>query len=240
MRVLWNGEALEEFSPSRGVRQGDPISPYLFVLCIEKLFQMINMAIDHDQWKPISLARGGPRISHLAFADDIPLFAEASEDQVFLIKKILELFCRCSGQKVSDAKFCIFFSKNVDGAMKNHLCHISSFQITDDIGKYLGVPILHDRVSRRSFQFILDKVDKRLSNWKANTLSFAGRFTLTKSVVQALPTYVMQSTLIPRYLCDEIDKRCRRFLWGDTENGRHIHTVNWYDICMPKEVGGLV
>lgn len=65
------------------------------------------------------------------------------------------------------------------------------FQMTDDLGKYLGVPILHKRVNCRSFQFILNKVDQRLSTWKAKILSFVGRITLTQSVLQALPTYVM-------------------------------------------------
>lgn len=212
MRVLWNGEALEEFAPSRGIRQGDPISPYLFVLCIEKLFQMINVAMDLGQWRPIKLSQGGPPISHLVFADDVLIFAEASEYQVMLIKRILDLFCRSSGQKVSEAKSRIYFSKNVDGAVRNHLCHVSGFSVTKDIGKYLGVPILHERVTNRSFKFILDKVDQRLSNWKAKSLSFAGRLTLTKSVIQALPSYIMQSAYIPRHLCDDIDKRCRSFL----------------------------
>lgn len=86
--------------------------------------------------------------------------------------------------------------------------------MTNDLGKYLGVPILHERVNRRSFRFILDKVDQRLSNWKAKTLSFTRRLTLTKLVVQALPTYVMQSAALPKYICEEIDKKCRNFLWG--------------------------
>lgn len=234
MKVLWNGEALEEFSPSRGIRQGDPMSPYLFVLCIEKLFQLINVAIEQDQWRPIKLARGGPPLSYLAFADDVLLFAEASEEQVVLIKHILNLFCKFSGQKVSEAKTHIFFSKNVDGAIKNHLACLSGFKLTEDLGKYLGVPIIHERVSRRSFQFILQKVDQRLSSWKAKTLSFAGRLTLTKSVLQALPAYVMQSTLIPRHLCDDIDKRCRQFLWGDFNDSHHLHSVSWVNVCKPK------
>lgn len=179
------------------------------------------MAVETNKWHPIQLAHGGPRISHLAFADNLLLFAdnlllfaEVSEDQVLLVKKILDLFCRCSSQKVSEAKSRIFFSKNVNGVLRNHLSHMAGFQVTDDLGKYLGVPIIHERVSRRSFQFIMEKVNKRLSNWKANTLSFAGRLTLTKSIIQALPSYVMQSAFIPRHLCDEIDKSCRRFLWG--------------------------
>lgn len=149
------------------------------------------------------MAKGGPLLSHLAFADDVLLFAEASEEQIILTKHILDLFCRCSGQKVSESKTHIFFSKNVDSVIKNRICHVSGFQVTNDLGKYLGVPILHEKVNRRSFQFILDKVDQRLSNWKVKTLSFAGRLTLTKSVVQSLPQYVMQSAYLPNHLCEE-------------------------------------
>lgn len=64
MRMMWNGEALEEFTPSRGIRQGDPISPYLFVLCIERLFQMISLAVEEEQWRPIQLSRGGPKFAY--------------------------------------------------------------------------------------------------------------------------------------------------------------------------------
>lgn len=70
-------------------------------------------------------------------------------------------------------------------------------------------------------------------------LSFAGRVTLTRSVIQALPSYVMQSAYIPRVICDEIDKRCRKFIWGDTDNHRNIHMVSWSNIRKPKSCGDL-
>lgn len=165
------------------------------------------------------------------------LFAEASEEQITLISSILGLFCRCSRQKISEAKTRIFFSSNVDESTKSRICQLSGFQITDDLGKYLGIPILYKKVNRRSFQFVIDKVDQRLSNWKAKTLSLAGRLTLCKLVVQALPTYVMQSAWVPRSVCDVIDKRCRDFLWGDTVTVRHMHLVNWGKVCKPKAWG---
>lgn len=77
MRMLWNGEALDVFTPVRGIRQGDPISPYLFVLCIKRLFHLISLVVDNKFWKPIQLNIGGPLLSHLAFANDLILFAEA-------------------------------------------------------------------------------------------------------------------------------------------------------------------
>lgn len=127
----------------------------------------------------------------------------------------------------------------MDASLKSRICNVSGFQIKDDLGKYLGVPILHKKVNRRSFNFVIDKVDQRLSNWKAKTLSLAGRLTLCKPVIQALPAYVMQGAWLPRSVCDVIDKRCHDFLWGDTDTLRRIHLVNWVKVFRPKAWGGL-
>lgn len=109
MSILWNGEKTQAFYPSCGLRQGDRLSSYLFVLCMERLSQLINRSTDSKEWKPITLSRGGPKISHICFADDLILFSEASVTQIQLIKGVLERFCETSGQKVSLEKSQIFF-----------------------------------------------------------------------------------------------------------------------------------
>lgn len=81
MQVLWNGQPTSAFHPQRGIRQGDPLSPYIFVLCIERLSQAISQEVYHDSWKPIQLKRGGPLLSHLFFADDLILFNIADTHQ---------------------------------------------------------------------------------------------------------------------------------------------------------------
>ena len=86
MDILWNGDRTGDFFPTRGIRQGDPLSPYLFVICIERLSHLIQAAVDEGFWKPITLSRDGPPITHLCFADDLFIFAEASMDQVEVIK----------------------------------------------------------------------------------------------------------------------------------------------------------
>ena len=85
--------------------------------------------------------------------------------------------------------------------------HKLGFQRTTNLGKYLGAPLHYDRVSNLNYQFIIDKVNQRLSNWKTSNLSIVGRVTLTKCIIQVMPTYVRQTTLLPSSVCEEIDKK---------------------------------
>lgn len=80
------------FAPSKGIRQGNPLSHYIFVLCIERLAHNINLAVGEGQWKLIIIARKCPKLSHLFFTYDIILSVEASLSQVQVIQKVLEEF----------------------------------------------------------------------------------------------------------------------------------------------------
>ncbi|PNX79184.1 ribonuclease H, partial [Trifolium pratense] len=237
--VKWNGTRTDFFRPQRGIRQGDPISPYLFVLCMDKLSHIILHAVEKDNWKGIKMGRRGPMISHLMFADDLLLFGEASEPQMRCVMDSLQRFCTMSGQEVSHNKTSVLFSRNVERNLRNKLLNISGFNETSNFGKYLGVP-LHGRAPRRSdFQYLLDQVSAKLSMWKANHLSFAGRVTLAKSVIEAVPIYPMMSSLIPKACLEEIHKMQRRFIWGDTDQKRRFHAISWDRITVPKWMGGL-
>lgn len=141
MQVMWNGEALESFQPERGIRQGDPISPYLFVVCLERLSQMIGTAVELGLWKPIKLRRVSPELSHLTFADDLILFAEASLDQVEVISTCLNMFAKCSGQRVNKEKTRMFFSNNVHDTVRQQISDGFGFQRAADLGRYLGVRV---------------------------------------------------------------------------------------------------
>jgi hypothetical protein len=205
MQVLFNGNHTTKLSPSQGVRQGDPLSPYLFVLTMERLSHLIQSKVDAKEWQPIVLAKGGPPISHLFFADDLILFGEASMNQMNIISECLTEFCGASGAKVSVEKTRLLVSSNVHTNRAKELSNASGFGLTSDFGKYLGVPIIHARKKNALFEYIIDKVRKRLSSWKAKNLTFPGRITLTQSVLAALPTYAMQTTLLPQGVCNKIE-----------------------------------
>lgn len=94
------------------MRQGDPLSPYLFVLCMEKLSQIIQAAVNDGIWKPISV--GEVELSHLFFVDDLVLFVEASPSQAMAIKHCLDTFCTISGEMMNNSKSNMIFSKFLD------------------------------------------------------------------------------------------------------------------------------
>lgn len=239
MSLLWNGEKTDAFKPARGLRQGDPLSPYLFVLCLERLCHQIETAVERKEWKPISISRGGPKLSHVCFADDLILFVEASVAQVRVIRKVLETFCLASGQKVNLEKSKKIFSKNVSRDMEGLISAASDIGCTRDLGKYLGMPILHKRLNKDTYGEVLERVSSRLSGWKSTTLSLAGRLTLTKAVISSIPVHSMSTILMPTSTLDKLDRLSRSFLWGSTVEKKKQHLVFWKRVCRPKAEGGL-
>ncbi|KAL5858823.1 hypothetical protein ACOSQ4_000119 [Xanthoceras sorbifolium] len=238
-RVVLNGEISDAFSPGCGIRQGDPISPYLFILCMEKLSHLIVDCVNKGSWKPIAVSRGGPLISHLFFADDLILFGHATFQQAESMKLCLDRFCGSSGQEVSFSKSRVFCSSLVRDGDARALASICGSPITKDLGKYLGVPLLHSRITKHTYCEILEKTQKRLAYWKSATLSMAGRVTLIKAVTAAIPVYSMQTIKLPNDLCCRLDKVNRDFLWGHTVDKKTVHLVNWRTVCTPKGNGGL-
>lgn len=238
MQVLWNGKPTDSFLPQRGIRQGDPISPYIFVLCMERLSQMILAEVRGGAWKAIKMGRHGVPLSHLFFADDLVLFSTASPEQAHVIKRVLHNFCSASGQKVSQAKTTIFFSRNTRDPIRHTVVNILGFQQAEGLGKYLGVPLLNGRVPTSTFNYILERVQGKLAGWKRNSLSLAGRITLAKSVLSSIPFYTMQSMLLPTTCCKKIEQVIRNFIWGKPDGSRGVNLVKWSEMCLPIKRGG--
>ncbi|KAL8139423.1 LOW QUALITY PROTEIN: hypothetical protein V2J09_005444 [Rumex salicifolius] len=239
MSLLWNGEKTSAFRPTRGLRQGDPLSPYLFVLCLERLCHLIDEAVGKGDWKPIRLSRGGPLLSHICFGDDLILFVEASVAQIGVLRRVLENFCLASGQKVSLEKSKIFFSRNVSREKETLISNASGIASTRDLGKYLGMPILQKCLNKETFREILERVSSRLAGWKGRSLSLAGRLALTKSVLSAIPIHSMSSIMLPASTLASLDKVAHNFIWGSTTESRRQHLVAWNRVCRPKLEGGL-
>ncbi|KAL9862399.1 putative RNA-directed DNA polymerase [Arabidopsis thaliana] len=206
---------------------------------MERLCHLIEHSIARKDWKPISLSQGGPKLSHICFADDLILFAEASVAQIQVIRRVLERFCVASGQKVSLEKSKIFFSENVSRDLGKLISDESGISSTRELGKYLGMPVLQRRINKDTFGDILEKMTTRLAGWKGRFLSLAGRVTLTKAVLSSIPVHTMSTIALPKSTLDGLDKVSRSFLWGSSVTQRKQQLISWKRVCKPRSEGGL-
>lgn len=138
------------------------------------------------------------------------LFGEVSEENAHCMKEILDSFCQFSGHKMNAHKSKVSFSANMKPQDCDMIRATLGFQVEEDLGAYLGVPLLHKRTIMRTFQFVVDKVQKILNGFKGKLFSLAGRITLVKSVLLAIPSYFMQSMMIPIGVCETIEKIVRQ------------------------------
>uniref|UniRef100_A0A2N9I5D1 Reverse transcriptase domain-containing protein n=1 Tax=Fagus sylvatica TaxID=28930 RepID=A0A2N9I5D1_FAGSY len=205
-RVEWRYlEPHGNIHPSRGLRQGDPLSPYLFLLCAEGLHSLIKKAESSGDIQGVSLCRGGPKITHLFFADDSLLFIKATTTACDQIQSILGQYERASGQQVNRDKTTIFFSRSIPIPNQNAIKDILNVPIIRQYEKYLGLPSLIGRNKAESFTQIKERVWHKLKGWKEKLLSQAGREVLIKAVAQAIPAYSMSCFRLPIKLCRDLE-----------------------------------
>jgi hypothetical protein len=167
------------------------------------------------------------------------MFCKANEKETTQVKNIINSYQQASGQLVNYTKSEMIFSRKVQQNSKQAVQQILPMPIVDQFSKYLGQPIITGRAKNQMFNFILDKIWKKLKGWKEKHLSFAGRGTLIKAVAQAIPTYFMSSYLLPKGVCNQIESLTSRFWWGVNVDKKKVHWVNWKKTCKKKEIGGM-
>jgi hypothetical protein len=237
--VIVNGNPCGIITPSRGIRQGDPISPYLFLLCAEVLSAMITRANGEGRLMGVPTSKRGPKISHLFFADDSLLFCRATLMQWNHLSSILKVYEETSGQKMNENKTAIFFSKNTTETDKEQIQWVARIPTNQRYDTYLGLPTLVGRSRTKAFKSIAKKVWKRLQDWKIKFLSQADKEVLLKAVIQAIPTYCMGVFLLPKVLCSEINSQMAKFFWGHKEKDKCIHWMSWSKLSLSKAQGGM-
>lgn len=152
------------------------------------------------------LSRGGPILSHIFFADDLFLFEEASESQAEVMAEVLRRFCAHSSQKINVGKSKLFISKNVGSVLAQTIGEKWGVPLTLDLGKYLGLPVLHDHVTKRTYSGVVTKVRKKLSGRKQKVLSKIATSLLIHTVTNAVPIYSMQTSRSSIATVEEIEK----------------------------------
>ncbi|XP_019181991.1 PREDICTED: uncharacterized protein LOC109177145 [Ipomoea nil] len=208
-RFLINGSPSNLVTPTRGLRQGDPLSPYLFIICAEWLSLLLQQAQNNGLIHGCRVARGAPPISHLFFADDSLLFFKANQYEAVEIKNCLAKYEALSGQMVNYHKSSIFYSKNTGTRDREMAAQILGVVQAPNLGKYLGLPAFIGRNKKAAFAYIEDKIRQRIGSWNKRLLTQAA-----------------------------IERVMNRYWWG-TGTDRGIHWKAWDRLCIPKKYGGL-
>ena len=166
----------------RGLRQGDPLSPYLFIICAETLSSLIRAKESLGHIHGYRIARGAPTISHLFFDSDCFIYFRANETEAHNVTQTLLEYGATTGQRVNFNKSSISFSHNVCASQQDINCVVLEVRGTLDQSKYLGIPSLVGRSKRQVFNYLKDCVWKRLTNLNSKKLSRASKETLLKTV----------------------------------------------------------
>ncbi|CAN1824958.1 Putative ribonuclease H protein At1g65750 [Linum perenne] len=238
--VVVNSKTVGPVLPERGLQQGCPLSPFLFIICAEGLSFLIRKAVTNGLLQGIRVCRRAPRISHLFFADDSFFFCRAQINEIRVLKGIFETYAAGSGQVINYEKSGLFASKSTHPMLAKGAASILG--ITSAFGgeHYLGMPSLIGRNRKIAFRFMKERVWQRLQTWRGRKVSNGGREVLIKAVAQAIPTYCMSVYLLPNLLTAELERMMNSFWWGTNgHGGGGINWMAWERTCVRKEAGGM-
>jgi hypothetical protein len=146
--ILINGSPYGLFTPARGLRQGDPLSPFLNILGTQVFSRLLQRQFSIGLLKGIKMARSCSPITHILFADDLLIFGKATSFEASTIKDCIDSYCKWSGQAVNTTKSSILFSKNTTASPINSIKGILPFKATSAIAKYVTPPFWEIRETR--------------------------------------------------------------------------------------------
>ncbi|RVW29085.1 LINE-1 reverse transcriptase-like [Vitis vinifera] len=238
--VMVNGSPTGFFQSSRGLRQGDPLSPYLFIVVMEAFSGLIKRAMAGGFLSPC-LIRGrrgeGVQISHLLFADDTLIFCEAKEDQLLYLGWLLMWFEAISGLRANLEKSELIPVGRVENV--DELADEFGYKVGKLPSTYLGMPLGAPFKCVATRDGIEERFRKKLAMWKRQYISKGGRITLVHSTLLNLPIYFMSIFQMPRVVRIRLEKIQRDFLWGGGALEQKPHLVRWSIVCLDKRSGGL-
>jgi len=232
-----NGESHGFFKASRGIRQGDPLSPYLFVLAMAGLGGIIQQTIQqstfkyHWRCKPTG-------ITHICFADDLMLFCHADPASIGVLKSSLDKFSMLSGLSINLGKSSMYLS-GIDDTLQSNIQRQIGIQQQHLPVRYLGVPLISTRLTHTDCILLVERITSRIKLWTSSSLTYAGRLQLIKAVLFSIQVYWSSIFILPCSTIKTIERLLSAFLWKGTSLSTSGAKVAWTSVCYPVQEGGL-
>lgn len=225
------------FEARKGLRQGDPMSPLIFVAAMKYLSCILSKVADkegykfHDRCETLKL-------NNLMFADDVLIFCHGDYRSIYYMLQGLALFSISSGLFPNPEKTALY-CHGMEAREVKRIVDVSGYKLSRMPFHYLGVPISMKRLNKDDESKLIEKMTSRIRTWSTRNLSYAGRIMLINSVLMAIQTYWSQIVVLPNKIFKSIINVCRAFLWKSKADFAGLGAIAWEHICYPKKAGGL-
>ena len=227
-----NGLDYEGFKGGRGLKQGDPLSPLLFVLSLEYLSRLLRRTSQSPHFKFHPKCKQ-TLLTHLCFADDLILFSRADPATLQSLMATLTEFEHTAGLRTNLSKSQMVFG-GADTELQQKCLQIVGLNTSTLPLTYLSVPIVASRLTKVECTQLITKIKAKVNQWSTRHISYAGQLVLINSVIFGMINYWASIFLLPNDVIERLTQICRNFLW----NG-NAEPISWQRSCMPKSKGGL-
>lgn len=232
-----NGELTNSLKAHRGVRQGDPLSLFLFVLVMKYLHRILAQLRVDPKFKFHPKCHKLNNIN-LCFADDLLLFARGDANSAHLVLTKFEEFSNSTGLVANKNKCSIYYG-GLTSEQEQIILNISGFSSGALPFKYLGVPIDNKKLTVEKFFPLISRITAQIKHWTSKLLSYAGRLQLVKSIISGIVAYWIQVFPIPKAVIKHIQAICRSFIWSSSDQITKKAPISSNKMCDPKNAGGL-